>query len=254
VFEVDVTAPTVITPGDECSAAVAVTLGLNGPFDTSASTSSPDAWSCGAGSRPDMWYSFTASCTAPTVVSTCTAARTFDTVLQVFSGSCGNLTELACNDDACGLGSEVNVNFVAGQTYYVRVGGYGTATGVFELDIECGTGTGVIQAGPTGCSSASFTVSGEPHILGTVQAQMSGASGLPVIGFGFNTTPTVNCGCTVGHSWDMTWIGTGVNLTIPCNTGFIGVTFGLQGLDLGGPGGCSNPVFATTDSVTVTIG
>ena len=41
-------------------------------------------------------------------------------MLQVFSGSCGSLVSLGCDDDGCGSASTVTVPVVAGQ-YRVRV-------------------------------------------------------------------------------------------------------------------------------------
>ncbi len=68
-----------------------------------------------------VWYSFT-----PTENLTITAATsvdlTYDTMLALWSGTRGNLTNIACNDDAVtGLGSELSATLQAGVTYYIEV-------------------------------------------------------------------------------------------------------------------------------------
>ncbi|MGE3174442.1 MAG: hypothetical protein AB7O97_17560 [Planctomycetota bacterium] len=254
-FDLTVSAPNVL--GDDCATAIPVVLGLNGPFDNGAASASAPAWPCAFGTRLDLWFEFTANCTAPTTFYTCTATRTVDTVLEVFSGGCGALTSLGCNDDmggGCGLASSLTVPLTAGQTYLARIGGYNGAIGSFDLVVECGTGTGSFTPGVSGCGPTSFSVTGQPHIAGTVTATLTGNTGLPFIGYGFNLTPVPFCGCTFGHEWAASFFATSVSLTIPCDPAFIGVPFGLQGADFGGVGGCPSPQLGLSNSVTVTIG
>ena len=123
---------------DSCSGAIAVATGLNGPFDTSLATTSSPAWPC-AGGGTDLWYRYTAVGTGQMTVDTCTGTN-YDSALEVFSGSCAGLTSLACNDDTCGLSSSVTVSVIAGQTYYIRVGGYAAAAGSFQLNISAPSG------------------------------------------------------------------------------------------------------------------
>jgi hypothetical protein len=57
---------------------------------------------------------------------------TYDTFLSAYTGSCGALTEIACNDDAAGCGGFSSVMAVAveaGQDYLIRVGGFGGGAG-----------------------------------------------------------------------------------------------------------------------------
>jgi hypothetical protein len=117
---------------NECTAAVAVGNGISGPYTTVGSTTSTPAWPC-AGGGNDIWFVYTAYQGGTLTVSTCGQA-TWDTAIQVFSGTCAGLTSVGCNDDACSLQSTVSAPITAG-TYYIRVGGYGGATGSFSLDI-----------------------------------------------------------------------------------------------------------------------
>jgi hypothetical protein len=70
-------------------------------------------------------------------VSSC--GSSFDTVLAVFAGTCGNLMPVAygCDDDngpAC-QGTQASVVFsgMAGTSYYILAGGYGTGAGTLQI-------------------------------------------------------------------------------------------------------------------------
>ncbi|MEM7202711.1 MAG: VCBS repeat-containing protein [Planctomycetota bacterium] len=119
---------------DECTTAIpiglGVTLGSNERATTSAMTGS-------CGMTNDVWYSVTPLVDDVLVASSCAPGfAAFDTVLAAFAGSCGTLTEIACNDDTCGDASEITFPVSAGQTYYVAVGGSGGATGDFRLELR----------------------------------------------------------------------------------------------------------------------
>ncbi len=123
---------------DNCSGAIAVSNGLNGPFDTGLATTSTPAWPCAIGGT-DLWYRYTASGSGSMTVDTCTGTN-YDSAVEIFSGACAGLTSLGCNDDACGLASTVTVTVTAGQVYYIRVGGYASAAGTFQLNISAPSG------------------------------------------------------------------------------------------------------------------
>jgi hypothetical protein len=143
-------------PNNECTAAIALVNGVNGPFtNANASTSSP-AWSCASGGN-DVWFRYIAGAAGTLTISTCSQA-TWDTALQVFSGSCGALTSIGCLDDSCSFQTSLSVPVSAGL-YYVRVGGYQGATGTFSLTVNGPAGTvAASDAYGTACglSSKSF--------------------------------------------------------------------------------------------------
>lgn len=117
---------------DECSTATVVTVGSI-PFDNSSATASLPAYLCEGNTGADLWYSFTAPTSDVYRFDLC--GSTFDTVLEVHEGACGSSTVLGCSDDHCGLESWTTVVCTAGTEYKVRVGGWGGATGVGNLNI-----------------------------------------------------------------------------------------------------------------------
>jgi hypothetical protein len=84
-----------------------------------------------ANGAPDVVYRYVASQTDVALISLC--GSTYDTGLYVFDSS---LVQIACNDDFCELQSELRVNLTAGQTYYIIVDGYSSASGSYTLDMR----------------------------------------------------------------------------------------------------------------------
>jgi len=125
---------------DECNGAIQLFQGSNGPFGNQNATSSPPPWSCTSLGTRDLWYRYTPQSNGSCTFSTCAQmSNTFDTVIEVFDGTCGNLVSLACNDDtsSCSLSylSTVTVAASASQTLYARVGGYNNSSGSFLVNI-----------------------------------------------------------------------------------------------------------------------
>ncbi|MBK8096205.1 MAG: hypothetical protein IPK26_03815 [Planctomycetes bacterium] len=185
---------TPVPTDDECSSAITVNNGTNGPFcNLGATTSSP--WPCGAGGN-DVWFTYVATCTGELVATTCTAARTFDTTLQIFDGSCTGLNSLGCNDDTgggCGLGSTLRVPVQVGQTYFIRMGGFGSAQGVSELVLDC--------IHPTDeCDRAAAVVDGVNGPFSTQFATTS-APGWPCGAGGNDCWFAYTASCTAPHTF-----------------------------------------------------
>ncbi len=243
--------------GDDCSQAVPLNLGSNGPFSNAGATTSAPPWPCGSGGA-DVWFSYTATCTAPHTFSTCTPTRTLDTVLEVLAGTCAATASLLCNDDACGTGSRVTVSLVQGQSYLIRVGGFNGASGAFDVTAETGTGTGHFTTLPHGCGSLTITPSGSPSIGGTVAFQLGNVQGLPFyrIGFAMLNQPLCAPGpCTLGPGFEVSLFGTVYSLSVPCHPAYIGAVLGVQGADILAPGGCNVPLpVVVSDTIQVTIG
>jgi len=105
-------------------------------FDTTSSTNDGPTPSCGGGTAPnDIWYTYTASCTGTATATLC--GSSFDTRLAVYADAvCPAAVEIACNDDLCGLQSQVSWCSEAGQAYFILVHGFGDDEGTFELTLS----------------------------------------------------------------------------------------------------------------------
>ena len=239
---------------DECATARPLVAGINGPFTTVGATTSAPAWGCGFNTGQDLWFSYIAPATAPLTFWTCTPTRDFDTVMQVFGGSCGALVPLGCIDDFCSYGSRVSINATFGTTYYVRVGGYNGASGAFDIEVQPGTGLGSIVRNAHGCGPTTIATTGQPRIGGTVTTTLGNVTGVPLLGLGTFLTATPFCGCTVGHDWLVAEVTQNYQLNVPLNVSLIGAVVAMQGADFLGSGGCPSPQLTLTDTMVVTIG
>jgi len=134
---------------DFCAAAIPVMLGAGQEYSTlDALTDGPDHLDnpCfGFGSTTagaDIWYTFTADFTGAVQWSTCNTGG-FDTRLAVYNpgSACPPMDEdlYSCNDDGAGCAgftSDLLFEVVAGETYLLRLGGFGTGDsgqGTFDL-------------------------------------------------------------------------------------------------------------------------
>jgi hypothetical protein len=121
-------------PGETCALATPIGPGLYPGSNVGSTTDGPAG--CGAiGS--DVWYRYTPGSDGTVTATFCTGggAASYDTVLAAYTGCCGSLTEVICNDDTCGLRSEISFAATAGTTYYIRVGGFNGAQGTYTLNL-----------------------------------------------------------------------------------------------------------------------
>ena len=122
---------------DQCGGAVPLTDGVVFTMNTIQATSTGDpAPGCAGLFGKGVWFTYTAPANGNVIASTC--GSSFNTVLAVYSGSCGALTAVACDDDngpAC-LGLQASVRFTAsaGVTYYLLAGGYNSASGNISME------------------------------------------------------------------------------------------------------------------------
>ena len=125
-------------PGnDECAAASTIASNptcLTTTGSISGATPSAGPAACSGTTAADVWYSFVA--TSPQHLITLSSA--FDGVVELLSGTCGNLTSLYCEDtNGPGVENLTATLLTVGTRYYVRVYPYttsGVATyGAFTL-------------------------------------------------------------------------------------------------------------------------
>ncbi len=137
-----------------------------------------------------VWYQFTAPITGDLLIAD-TFGSDFDTGLAIYSGTCGALTPVDCNDDFNGLTSQVSTPTVAGVTYFLLAGGYGGSAGNLILHTHLLTPP-VFEVQPTNLaviitSNASFA----PIISGATPMSFQ---------WYFNHTPLADDGRIVGST------------------------------------------------------
>ena len=110
--------------GATCATALAITPGTY-TADGPSSGNGASNLCFGGGATHADWYSYTPTADGTIDISACNGGA--DTRLSVHTGSCGSLTCLTSNDDACDLGngglyaSELtNISVTAGTTYYIE--------------------------------------------------------------------------------------------------------------------------------------
>ncbi len=144
-FDICVGTPPPPPANDDCSGAIEFTAGgtfASSPIigtNISSTTSSGLTFNCQQNRFNEVWYTVTVPASGSLTVETDTTPGTAvtDTVLSVFTGTCGTLTEVGCDDDA-GNGNFSKIvltGLTAGDVLYVGVWRYGTfgSDGEFQL-------------------------------------------------------------------------------------------------------------------------
>ncbi|MHC5113429.1 MAG: DUF2341 domain-containing protein [Planctomycetota bacterium] len=159
---------------DDCSTPFIVGEGDHAFTTVGASTDGPALDpSCEEGGAPldfvnDIWYRFTTTAGATLRVSTCDQAD-YNTRLAVYTGECGALTLVACNDDdpgCSGQTSHLEFAVTPGQDLLIRLGGFDT-DGSGTLTIEqlqgacCLADNSCLVTYPADCASLDGQYSGD---------------------------------------------------------------------------------------------
>ncbi len=218
---------------DDCPLAVTIVDGVNGVFTNVGATTSAPGWPCATGGN-DVWFTYTATCTGPVSFNTCSTNTSYDTCIEIFNADCTNLLSIVCNDDSCGLQSAAATSAMAGDVFNVRVGGFSSATGNFELNVGCSGATANDE-----CANAIPLIAGFNGLFNTQSATTS-SPGWPCAGGGndvwFSFTPICDGNyefntCT-GATYDTAielFGGTCAALSpIACNDDFCGLQSGIQ--------------------------
>ena len=148
-----------------------------------------------------MVYSFSPAANTCADLSLCGSG--YDTNLYIYDGS--PALQVACNDDACGLQSQIlGFTFLAGHTYYIVVDGWGGDSGPYSLAISPCPGPCVLPPCPPGSIAE-----GEPDC---------GPDYVDVTNGGCNSTPPVftdiGCNAMVGVLTSTLRWATGKNFTV----------------------------------------
>ncbi|MDO5656188.1 MAG: GEVED domain-containing protein [Flavobacteriaceae bacterium] len=114
---------------DDCENAIPLTCGETATGNTITATNS------GGYDGPDVFYSFTGQ-GSPEYITVSLCESGYDTVVRVFS-DCSLSNEIAMNDDACGVQSEVSFMSDGVSTYYIMIEGWNVSSGVYSVTLTC---------------------------------------------------------------------------------------------------------------------
>jgi subtilisin-like proprotein convertase family protein len=209
------TIPVTVSPANDNCPGEVVTAPANIAGSTNGATPSGNTL-CGVDSR-DVFYQFTPPVSGSYTIDTC--GTTWDTRLSVYT-DCPATTQIACNDDACGLQSRVTLDLVAATTYYIRVSAFSlTGGGDFVLNIsappiptggcciagvcsvqteaDCQNSGGNYLGDNTTCPSGNYTISSSPNLAiidnATVTTDMVISSG--------EVITDLDVGLFISHTW-----------------------------------------------------
>ncbi len=120
---------------DLIAGAIEIECGGVASGSTTNATNGDNPGSClTAPGNKGVWYSFFGNGEEVTA-GLCNS--TYDTKINVYSGSIGDLECVVGNDDGCDLQSIVNFNAAEGVTYYIYVNGFSTNSGAYTLTVDC---------------------------------------------------------------------------------------------------------------------
>lgn len=172
-----------IAPADECSTAKDINDLFGRDFNvaqTSALQNNTDYTNIGdpmASSgcyfqddpfQNSLWYNFIGDGNTYRIRTVQCSATNYipngDTQAAIFTGGCGNLTQVACGDDEDINLSLLNFNIelptISGETYWVLVDGYNSNQGEFCLEVTNLTSTSISFALGNICSNETSTLGG----------------------------------------------------------------------------------------------
>jgi gliding motility-associated-like protein len=199
-FTICVTTPPPPPANNNCAGAIS--LSVNAACVNVAGTSvgaTQSSVGCSGTADDDVWFSFVATNSVQTI--TVNPSSTMDPVVQMYSGSCAALTSLYCQDIGFTNGNEVinAVGLTPGNTYFIRVYDYYSATGGAAFDI-CVTGTPTavptndepcsaiaLPAVTSACNYLNFTTTGATASMATAPAPTGCGGTAPGAG-GFSAT------------------------------------------------------------------
>jgi hypothetical protein len=150
---------------DACASATSLPCGTSNLAGTTANAVLEAAVPTCSMSQYGVWYTFAGNGQNTTIT---VSGGTLDAEMGIYSGSCGSLSNITCQDVGFSGGTETFTFFAAnGTNYFVYVGYYGsgTTTGTFNISRTC-------AAAPTppandACAGATSLPCGTSNLAGT---------------------------------------------------------------------------------------
>ncbi len=181
-----------VVPNDDCANATAIgslpyTSGILSNWCATSDNNTASS-SCGTHYN-NVWFWVTGTGNKMEA-NLCDGSTNFDTEIHIYTGNCGALTEVACNDDYCSTQSNVSWCSNAGEVYRISVGSYySTVYGNFNLnviDYPLGLPTTISATNLNVCAGTATTLSATPGTNGNDIAWYSGSCGGTPIGTGLS--------------------------------------------------------------------
>ncbi|HLO37394.1 MAG TPA: hypothetical protein VK173_02830, partial [Lacibacter sp.] len=153
-----------------------------------------------SGTYYDYWYSFTAAATSQTITLSNIGTRITNPRIQLYSGTCGSLTSVACSSSP--HTSLTQTGLTVGATYYVRISQYGAfgGTGNYKADLcithpvapptndDCSGST--LLTSSTSCTNTSSTLYYATSSTGTIPTGCSVSGTVYEVWFRYVATAT----------------------------------------------------------------
>ncbi len=146
----------IVPTNDQCSGAILITgTSATNVQSTLGATSIGDPVpACQTNFGNGVWYKYIPISNGQLKLDT--SGSSFDTVLALYTGSCGAMTAVDGSDDDGSDGSSLADIVSGGVTYYILAGGYAKATGNLVLHLAfSGPAPLTVQASPTQGGSVS---------------------------------------------------------------------------------------------------
>lgn len=120
---------------DDCSGAIALSENIYLTVNTTNATDDGSSTCLGRTRSKAVWFTYTPAQSGTATLDTCPTG--FDTLMEIFTGACGALTSIGCNDDSstCSGYYQAAYTFActAGTRYYICAGGYNGASGNLQI-------------------------------------------------------------------------------------------------------------------------
>lgn len=171
-YTMNVTGTPFTPANDECAGSTVIAAL---PYTDSGNTlcANVSRPNCIGGNAPDVYYSYTSPSCQQVTTSLCGSG--YDTRVEVRAGgACPGDFQIGCNDDFCGLQSQLTFDAAQGVTYYIIVNGWITHAGPFVLNVTgaagapsndlCAGAKGIFalpydDIGSTACATSNYTSS-----------------------------------------------------------------------------------------------
>ncbi|MFT3711239.1 MAG: IPT/TIG domain-containing protein [Archangium sp.] len=176
-------------PNETCSGAEPIVpngaaVVVSAPARTSTGTAAvEEPFAClttPTAANSSVWYSITPTVTGTYRMESCSAtapaANVADTVLGLYTGTCGALTSAGCNNDSCGTRSSITATLTAGVTYYLQLAKNGSTVPTASADTEQLSVTQIINGPADLCSTAPTINLNETIVVSTTAAADGGYS------------------------------------------------------------------------------